>query len=68
VCYGELICIPEWAGDPVEGADDDGVELGRLRRAAARGKGKSGGGKVGTGLDQVEELGKEVEEQLARQI
>jgi hypothetical protein len=31
VCYGESICIPEWAGDPVEGAVDDGVKLGRLR-------------------------------------
>jgi hypothetical protein len=29
--HGESICIPEWAGDPVEGAIDDGVELGRLR-------------------------------------
>jgi hypothetical protein len=31
VCYEESICIPEWAGDPVEGAVDDGVELGQLR-------------------------------------
>jgi hypothetical protein len=52
----------------LEGAVDDGVELGRLRRAAARGEDKFGGGKAETGLDQVEELGKEVEELLARQI
>jgi hypothetical protein len=66
VDHREAICIPGGAGDRVEGAVDDGVELGRRRRAAARGEGKSGGGKVGTGLDQVEELGKEVEEQLVK--
>jgi hypothetical protein len=51
VDHREAICIPGGVGDRMEGAVDDGVELGRRRRAAARGEGKSGGGKVGTGLD-----------------
>jgi hypothetical protein len=31
VGHGETICIPGWAGDQVEEAVDDEVELGRLR-------------------------------------
>jgi hypothetical protein len=61
-----MICVPGWAGDQVEEAVDDEVELGRLRRAAARGKRNSGGGKLGAGLGQVEELGKRVGKQLVK--
>jgi hypothetical protein len=44
----------------VEGATDGEIELGRLRREAARGGRDSGEGVAGVGLDQAGEQGEEV--------
>jgi hypothetical protein len=44
VDHREAVHIPGGAGDRVEGAVDERTELGRFRRAAARGELNSGGG------------------------
>jgi hypothetical protein len=57
VDHREAICIPGGAGNHVERAVDERLELGRLRWAAARGKGNSGEGAAGARLDRAEEQG-----------
>jgi hypothetical protein len=52
----------------VERAVDERLELGRLRWAAARCEGNSGGGELEAGLGRVEVLEKGVEKQLVKGI
>jgi hypothetical protein len=68
VDHRETVHIPGGAGDRVEGAVDERIELGRLRRAAARGERNSGGGASEAGLCRVEELEKRMGKLLVKRI